>query len=85
MARLCRERGWLDTLEYVDNDFSATNGKRRPAYQQMLTDIRAGEIDRIGVWDLDRLYRQPRELEDLIDLDAYYEIEAQTVEAREKK
>ena len=68
MARLCRERGWLDTLEFVDNDFSATNGKRRPAYQRMLDAIRDGKISAIAVWDLDRLYRQPRELEDLIDL-----------------
>lgn len=68
VARLCRERGWLDTIEYQDNDFSATNGKTRPKYQRMLTDIRDGKISAVAVWDLDRLYRQPRELEDLIDL-----------------
>jgi site-specific DNA recombinase len=68
VTRLCRDRGWLDTAEFVDNDFSATNGRRRPAYQQMLTDIREGRIGAIAVWDLDRLCRQPRELEDLIDL-----------------
>jgi DNA invertase Pin-like site-specific DNA recombinase len=68
VARLCRERGWLDTIEYQDNDFSATNGKTRPKYQRMLTDIPDGKISAVAVWDLDRLYRQPRELEDLIDL-----------------
>ena len=68
VTRLCRARGWLDTAEYVDNDFSATNGKPRPAYQQMLDDIRTGKVTSVAVWDLDRLYRQPRELEDLIDL-----------------
>ena len=34
----------------------------------MLADIRDGRIDAVVAWDLDRLYRQPRELEDLIDL-----------------
>jgi DNA invertase Pin-like site-specific DNA recombinase len=63
---LCEARGWTWT-EYVDNDRSASNGTR-PAYQRMLDDIRAGLIDAVVAWDLDRLYRQPRELEDLIDL-----------------
>jgi DNA invertase Pin-like site-specific DNA recombinase len=66
-VKLCAERGWA-TTEYTDDNVSATNGKRRPAYQRMLADIRAGLIDAVVAWDLDRLYRQPRELEDLIDL-----------------
>ena len=40
----------------------------RPQYQRMLADIRDGKIDALVAWDLDRLYRLPRELEDLIDL-----------------
>jgi DNA invertase Pin-like site-specific DNA recombinase len=68
VRKLCGERGWTDTVEYVDNDFSATSGKRRPAYQDMLADIRDGTITAVAVWDLDRLYRQPRALEDFIDL-----------------
>jgi DNA invertase Pin-like site-specific DNA recombinase len=66
-AKLCADRGWTVT-EYVDNDISASNGKHRPSYQQMLADISAGRINAVVAWDLDRLYRQPRELEDLIDL-----------------
>ena len=66
-TKLCAERGWA-TTEYVDNDTSATAKKPRPAYQRMLADVQAGTIEAIVVWDLDRLYRQPRELEDLIDL-----------------
>lgn len=62
----CVQRGW-EYSEYVDNDRSATRG-RRPAYQRMLTDIDAGKIDAIVVWDLDRLYRRPAELEHLIDM-----------------
>ena len=64
---LCEQRGWTWT-EYEDNDYSATNGKPRPAYQRMLADIRAGTVNGIVAWHVDRLYRQPRDLEDLIDL-----------------
>lgn len=64
---LCEHRGWTWT-EYEDNDYSATNGKPRPAYLQMLTDIRSGAVNGIVAWHVDRLYRQPRDLEDLIDL-----------------
>jgi DNA invertase Pin-like site-specific DNA recombinase len=64
---LCKQRRWTP-VEYVDNDRSATNGKPRPAYQRMLTDIADGKIGAVVVWDLDRLHRQPRELEDFIDL-----------------
>ena len=54
--------------EYVDPSISAFSGKPRPHYAEMLEAVRAGEIDRIICWKLDRLYRRPRELEDLIDL-----------------
>ena len=64
---LSKRRKWTP-IEYVDNDRSATNGKVRPAYQRMLADIRDGKVGALVAWDLDRLYRQPRELEDLIDL-----------------
>jgi DNA invertase Pin-like site-specific DNA recombinase len=65
---LCADRGWTDLAEYIDNDTSATNGKPRPAYARLLADIDGGKVTALVVWDLDRLYRQPRELEDLIDL-----------------
>ncbi len=67
LLKLCAERGWR-VLEYVDNDISASTGKRRPAYQQMLADIRGGLVQAVAVWHVDRLHRQPRELEDFIDL-----------------
>src|SRR4051794_7764795 len=64
--KICEGRGWTHR-EYVDNDKSATTG-RRPAYQKMLDDIRAGLVDAVVVWDLDRLHRRPIELEYFIDL-----------------
>lgn len=67
--KLCADRGWTDTVEYVDNNVSASNRRiARPAYRRMLADIAAGRIEGVVVWDCDRLYRQPRELEDFIDL-----------------
>ncbi|GAT04914.1 recombinase family protein [Mycolicibacterium fortuitum] len=71
---LCHGRGWTEVVEYCDNNVSATNRRKvRSQYQQMLADISAGMIQAVVVWDLDRLYRQPRELEDFIDLaDAHH-------------
>lgn len=66
-TKLAASKGW-STTEYMDNDTSATSQKPRPAYQRMLADIEAGAIGAVVAWDLDRLYRKPRELEDLIDL-----------------
>jgi DNA invertase Pin-like site-specific DNA recombinase len=64
--RLCAERGWIPT-EYVDNDTSASKGVR-PQYRKMLADINAGDIQAVVVWHLDRLHRQPVELEEFIDV-----------------
>ena len=63
---LCTERGWEPT-EYEDNDTSASKG-RRPQYERLLEDIRAGAVDAVVAWDLDRLHRRPAELESFIDL-----------------
>jgi DNA invertase Pin-like site-specific DNA recombinase len=66
---LARARGW-EVVLFRDDDISASKytRKRRPAYRDMLARIRAGEIGRIVCWHIDRLYRQPKELEELIDL-----------------
>lgn len=59
---LCEAKGWTP-VEYTDNDTSASTGKRRAAYERMLTDIRDGAIGAVIAWDLDRLHRRPIELE----------------------
>ncbi len=66
-AKLCADKGWTP-VEYVDNDTSASNGKRRPAYKTMLADIRDGRIGAVVAWDLDRLHRRPIELESFMAL-----------------
>jgi len=65
--RLCSDRGW-EPVEYIDNDVSAHDGRRRPAYERMLADVEGGHIAAVVVWDLDRLHRRPVELEHFIEL-----------------
>ncbi len=65
---LAARRGWTVVETFVDDDTSATSGKPRPRYQAMLAALRAGRMDALVVWDVDRLTRTPRELEDIIDL-----------------
>ena len=62
------ENGWRVADRYVDADISAYSGKPRPEYRRMLADIRAGLIDGVVVYNLDRLHRQPRELEEFTEV-----------------
>lgn len=61
-------RGWAVVGEYVDNSISASDArKERPGYDQLVRDYEAGRYDALLCWDLDRLTRQPRQMEDWID------------------
>ncbi|MFL6185088.1 MAG: recombinase family protein, partial [Actinomycetes bacterium] len=66
--RLVEGLGWTVSRVYVDNDLSAYHERRRPGYEAMLADVRAGRARAIVAWAADRLTRKPRENEDLIDL-----------------
>lgn len=62
-------RGWTVVAEYIDNSKSAfAKNVRRPKYEEMVAAAKSGEIDGVIVWDLDRLTRQPRQLEDWCDM-----------------
>lgn len=66
--RLARLRRW-DPVQYEDNDLSAYKpGVVRPDFEQMLKDLDAGVIKGVVVYNLDRLTRQPVELERLIKI-----------------
>ncbi|HEV7651983.1 MAG TPA: recombinase family protein [Actinophytocola sp.] len=41
---------------------------RRPGWERLLERVESGESDGIVVWHTDRLFRQPRDLEKLIEL-----------------
>lgn len=61
-------RGWEAVGEYVDNSISASDAKKsRPGYADLVRDFEAGRFDALVCYDLDRLTRQPRQLEDWID------------------
>jgi DNA invertase Pin-like site-specific DNA recombinase len=62
---LCELKDWTPVAFYVDNDRSASNGKARPEWDRLLTDVESGEIDAIAAWDQDRGWRMMRELEEL--------------------
>jgi site-specific DNA recombinase len=70
IATVCDKNGWALLEVLTDNDVSASRYSRkpRPAYIRLLELIASGTVDRAVVYDVDRLLRQPRQLEDLIDL-----------------
>lgn len=65
---IARSRGWTVVETYTDNSVSAYNkAKSRPNYDRMVEDYKVGRFNALITWDLDRLTRQPRQLEDWID------------------
>lgn len=83
----CRETAsaldWEVARVYTDNDLSAYSGKVRPAYREMLEDMRAGTIGGVVAWHTDRLHRSPRELEEFIDVSEKHNVTTHTVKAGE--
>jgi site-specific DNA recombinase len=66
---LARHRNWEVVEVYCDNSRSAwQRNRKRPGWDRMLADVEAGKINAIIVYHGDRLVRQPRDLEDLLDL-----------------
>jgi site-specific DNA recombinase len=65
--RIATERGWTIVAEYTDSISASDKRKNRSGYNQLVRAYRAGEFDALICWDLDRLTRQPRQLEDWID------------------
>ncbi len=61
---LCERNGWDVREVLTDNDISATKGKRRPAFEALLT----SKPEAIVVWHTDRLVRLSKDLERVIDL-----------------
>lgn len=76
---LCARKDWDVVGVYPDNDVSAYSGAPRPQWQELLADVRAGRVDAIVCWHVDRLTRSPRELEDVIELADRYGLDLATV------
>ena len=78
---LAARQGWTVSEVYAENDTSAFKRKRlrmpdgtvklrvvRPVFRRLLDDLASGTITGLVAYDLDRIARDPRDLEDLIDV-----------------
>lgn len=60
--KLVALRGWtLERPPFTDNDISAAGKKNRPAFNALIDEITAGNIDVVVAWTLDRLSRNARD------------------------
>jgi DNA invertase Pin-like site-specific DNA recombinase len=65
---LALARGWGVVEIKSDNSISASTGKVRPAWEDVLSMIAAGEVDVVIAWHMDRITRSMLVLERLITL-----------------
>ena len=68
--QIAKARGWQIVGVHIDNDLSASKyaRKARPEWARAVERLQAGEADALIAYSLDRLTRQPAELEPLIRL-----------------
>jgi site-specific DNA recombinase len=86
--RDCRDfidsQGWEYVDSYIDDGISASDKSEKPrdAFLRMMANLRNGHIDVIVASEFTRLYRRPRELEELLDpVDKFhYNVELYTVD-----
>lgn len=66
ILQLCKFKEYEVFKVYEDAGISAKNIKDRPAFQEMLADMKQGKINYIVAYKLDRVTRSVRDLEELI-------------------
>ena len=64
--RYATERGWQVTYRITDNDLSASNGKHRPGFMEVMALVDAGQVDIVLCWAVDRFVRRIADLESVI-------------------
>jgi site-specific DNA recombinase len=68
-TKLAALKNWDIAEFYTDNNISAFKSSvLRPEFERMLSDLASGQIDGIVAYDLDRIARQPVDLERIIRL-----------------
>lgn len=73
LRQLCKYKDFEIFKVYKDAGISAKNMKDRPAFQQMLDDMKTGKFNYIVAYKLDRVTRSVRDLEVLIStLEQYH-------------
>lgn len=65
---LCKFKEYEVFKVYEDAGISAKDMAHRPAFQEMLADMKKGKINYIVVYKLDRVTRSVRDLEELISV-----------------
>jgi site-specific DNA recombinase len=69
----CKAQGWQVVEVYVDDGRSAwKRGVRRDNFERMLTDVRAGRIDAIVSWQMDRLVPRVEDASALLSIAKQY-------------
>ena len=66
LLQLCKFKEYEVFKVYEDAGISAKDMAHRPAFQEMLADMKKGKINYITAYKLDRLTRSVRDLEELI-------------------
>lgn len=72
--------GWVEFGHESDNSISAYTGKHRPGWARVLEHVKAGRVDVVIAWHLDRMTRSVLELEELILLCERYDVDIATIE-----
>ena len=73
LRQLCKYKDFEIFKVYKDAGISAKDMKNRPAFQQMLEDMKSGKLNYIVAYKLDRVTRSVRDLEVLIStLEQYH-------------
>ena len=68
LLQLCKFKEYDVFKIYEDAGISAKDIKNRPAFQEMLADMKKGKINYIVAYKLDRVTRSVRDLEELISV-----------------
>lgn len=68
LLQLCSFKGYEVFKVYEDAGVSAKDMEHRPAFQEMLSDMKKGKINYIVAYKLDRVTRSVRDLEELISV-----------------
>jgi site-specific DNA recombinase len=66
--RYANTHGWDIIAEYADNDISATYGKPRPGYRDMMCAVAARKVDCIVIFHTSRLWRNRKERAEGIEI-----------------
>lgn len=81
--KLAQALGWTVVGTHTDNDTSAYSGRARPGYRALLADLENDRATAVLAWHTDRLHRNPRELEEYVELCERKGIVTHTVQAGE--